>query len=599
MQNRGDKKYGPLPLVVGITGHRDLRPEDTAKLEAQVAALFAELEAAYPHTPLHILSPLAEGADRLVARIALARGVRLIVPLPMVQAEYEKDFSTSESLEEFRSLLARADRSLELPYLPGNDAGNVCDAACRAEQYALVGAYVVRHCQILIALWNGVSRGEGGGTGTILEYRHEGIPERLLATLLETESASGSTLDPPETGPVYHIVTPRRHHPELKGEPFTLNRYYPGKKVTDEEEGEAIPESQATFDRIFANMEEFNRNVLRAEADPDLSAKLRRNAGYLIADETAATLDPALRTLRQAYALTDTLAQEYQQRTFGMLKLLIGIVFLAGVAFELSAKLAPDNARLGLIFPGMIGVAWVLWYSTVSRGAWQDRYQDYRALAEGLRVEFFWRLAGIGTSVADNYLRKQRGELDWIRIAIRNLSENAGAEGTAPLGTAEHLGYVQKHWVADQARYFERATHREESRLERLEEAIQVLIATSPVVALLTALAELIPSPVQDWMHGYPLAHKLLIIAVFLLAALAGALHTYVDKRALSEHARQYERMGHLFVLAEHRLHRRLAAGEYEEARQLLTELGQESLAENGDWVMTHRERPVDVPHGG
>jgi hypothetical protein len=48
-----------------------------------------------------------------------------------------------------------------------------------------------------------------------------------------------------------------------------------------------------------------------------------------------------------------------------------------------------------------------------------DKYQDYRALAEGMRVQFYWRLAGLKLSVADHYLRKQRSELDWICSAIR------------------------------------------------------------------------------------------------------------------------------------------------------------------------------------
>ena len=31
-----------LPLVIGVTGHRDLRAEDLPKLEAEVARIFAE-----------------------------------------------------------------------------------------------------------------------------------------------------------------------------------------------------------------------------------------------------------------------------------------------------------------------------------------------------------------------------------------------------------------------------------------------------------------------------------------------------------------------------------------------------------------------------
>jgi len=66
---------GPLPLVIGITGHRALRPVDRAGLEAWVRAVFEDLRKRYPATPLVLLSPLAEGADRLATRVALEGGV--------------------------------------------------------------------------------------------------------------------------------------------------------------------------------------------------------------------------------------------------------------------------------------------------------------------------------------------------------------------------------------------------------------------------------------------------------------------------------------------------------------------------------------------
>ncbi len=39
------------------------------------------------------------------------------------------------------------------------------------------------------------------------------------------------------------------------------------------------------------------------------------------------------------------------------------------------------------------------------------KYLDYRALAEGLRVQLLWRLAGVSMDVSSNYLRKQNDEL--------------------------------------------------------------------------------------------------------------------------------------------------------------------------------------------
>src|SRR5579872_2717178 len=109
------------PLVIGVTGHRDLRPDDLPQLERKVKHIFERLRERYGSTPLLVLSPLAEGADRLVARVGLLDefGARLVAPLPMPAALYEEDFEQPGSVDEFRSLLARADCSFVLP--PGAD----------------------------------------------------------------------------------------------------------------------------------------------------------------------------------------------------------------------------------------------------------------------------------------------------------------------------------------------------------------------------------------------------------------------------------------------------------------------------------------------
>jgi hypothetical protein len=91
-------RKGPLQLFIGITGHRDLRTEDIPNLEKAIRQVFEGLARDYPHTPVFLLSPLAEGADRLAARVALEMGVSLAVPMPMPQEEYEKDFVAEGSL---------------------------------------------------------------------------------------------------------------------------------------------------------------------------------------------------------------------------------------------------------------------------------------------------------------------------------------------------------------------------------------------------------------------------------------------------------------------------------------------------------------------
>ncbi|HKP92593.1 MAG TPA: hypothetical protein VJS88_01760, partial [Chthoniobacterales bacterium] len=83
------------PFVFGVSGHRDLVATDEPELRRQVDKVFTAFAGAYSGRRFQLLSPLAEGADRLAAQTALARGITLLVPMPMAQADYEQDFTTT------------------------------------------------------------------------------------------------------------------------------------------------------------------------------------------------------------------------------------------------------------------------------------------------------------------------------------------------------------------------------------------------------------------------------------------------------------------------------------------------------------------------
>ena len=65
---------------------------------SRVRAFFIRLGEQFPGLDLQLISPLAEGADQLVAEVATDLDIPLIVPLPMEISEYEKDFASEEGL---------------------------------------------------------------------------------------------------------------------------------------------------------------------------------------------------------------------------------------------------------------------------------------------------------------------------------------------------------------------------------------------------------------------------------------------------------------------------------------------------------------------
>ncbi len=112
-----------------------------------------------------VVSPLAEGADRLVAKAVLAwptRGgsspPRLEAVLPLPADVYVQDFATAESRAEFWALRAQATAVHTLAPVPTREGA-----------YDQAGRWVVDNCDVLIAIWGGRPAAGQGGTAEIVD----------------------------------------------------------------------------------------------------------------------------------------------------------------------------------------------------------------------------------------------------------------------------------------------------------------------------------------------------------------------------------------------------------------------------------------------
>lgn len=152
-------------VAIGVTGHRFLTEVD--KIAAGVDEALREVEDAFGGQAWTVISPLADGADRLVVQRVLARSqARLVVPLPSPQRDYVTDFESDESKNEFRDLLAQAEQVVTLPL-----------AQTRGQAYAALGRYVLDRCDVLIAIWDGQdAQGIGGSGDIVAQARRRGLP---------------------------------------------------------------------------------------------------------------------------------------------------------------------------------------------------------------------------------------------------------------------------------------------------------------------------------------------------------------------------------------------------------------------------------------
>jgi uncharacterized phage-like protein YoqJ len=150
-------------LVIGITGHRSV--EETEEVQHRVDLVLEKLRLAYPNRKWIVLSLLAEGTDRIVVkkiRQFTNATAKHVVVLPLSLDEYQKDFSTPESKQEFNQLLGQADDVVEL--IPRKD---------RDEGYAQAGQYILENCDVLVAIWDGRPEKGKGGTGEIVRHARQ------------------------------------------------------------------------------------------------------------------------------------------------------------------------------------------------------------------------------------------------------------------------------------------------------------------------------------------------------------------------------------------------------------------------------------------
>jgi hypothetical protein len=555
-----------LPLVVAVTGHRDLLPAEVPGIRQAVRTFLAGLAEAYPERPLHVMSPLAEGADRLVAEIAIDMSLDLVVPLPMRKSEYMKDFDTRESREEFERLCGAASRVLELRSEQDDPRSQ------REQTYARLGVFLSAHCHVLLAVWDGKPAEKVGGTAQVVVFHHDNVMPGYAAKSVATQQM----LVDDESDLVYHVVCSRDRpggEPEQGLRP--LDCYW----FTKDERQPRSPELPPQHEKVFRRSSEFSRDALK-HAD-----RINAQRSSLLGEIGDAELRETLHDIDHLFGIADWLAIHFQKKTLLVLRITHVLAFLMGLAFILYSDLGANEHYL-YTFLALFAVASVV-QLLATRRAWHRKYLDYRTLAEGLRVQFYWAMAGIANLnpsrfMHDSFLQTQDPELGWIRNAMRYAGTLAD---TSSESTAAGLEFAITEWVGNEHRgqlaFFGRKAeerllkHRVTQRLGRLSLAVSVIVVAA---FLLGGSAT-----------GLPGDYLVTIMGTTLL--LFAVRHGYAYATAEKELIKQYEVMLRIFGNAR----RRLSAGRDDDERRLILQaLGASALDEHASWILMHRERSIE-----
>jgi hypothetical protein len=523
----------PLRVRVGVSGHRHIRGD--ARLEARVEEALgsirrlAPVSAATPVT-FTVVSALAEGADRLVARAVLeAAGADLEAPLPLPRDDYTRDFESDASKREFADLLAKAREVTELP-----------TRGTRSDAYAQVGRYIVDRCDVLTAIWDGdAARGEGGTADVVAYARQRGTP----LVWIDPARAGGIVVEAAEVGGRSRLEIDR-------------------------------------FNRSAISRTGFEREVRRQT--------LKRVDGAARAGGSGLPVRALSDWLWPYYVRADLLAERYQRwyQALGT-----GLFLMAAGAVAAAAAqvlFAPDTPQLGWVEIGlMLGLLAIVWIGR--RRRLHDRWISYRFLAERFRSAFFLALAGLGERREGGAARLHLGHEteEWLRRAFAEVwSARPRVEPTA-VDVEPLRRFLADAWIDDQAAYHRRASERNERGHRWVTAAIAGLFALTLVAALLHSVG----FGGHEEEHGteaaggFPTADMLTFLAI-ALPALGGALGGI---RAQQEFVRQAERFAmmvhHLGAAAD----RMRAAQDLDTIRAVAAEAEDLMLEENRDWFVVVR----------
>lgn len=563
-----------VPLIVGVTGHRDLVDAEVPGIRTRVRTFLKELLARFPDRGITVMSPLAEGADQLVAEEAIALRIPLIAPLPMPYELYLEDFPQGEPREGFEKLCAQAREVFELPFVEGNDAATIAaHGGRRALQYAQLGVFVCAHCHILLALWDGKPSDDLGGTGQVVRFHHDDV----MPGYTSPSAASGLILSDDESDLVYHIVVSRDRPGGAPQEPLKALDWWWHTLDNDGARTKSLPERHQ---RVFRFSAEFSHDAAK-HAD-----EILEESWTLMPATGINELPPGLGDIDQVFRTADWLAIFYQKRLLRTLQLKHVIALLMGLMYILYSDY--DASQLYLYsFLGMFvlvtGIHWL-----AEKRNWHRKYLDYRTLAEGLRVQFYWAASGvrrgkISKFAHDNFLQTQDSDLGWIR----NVMRAAGIECDASdYRKREGLEFTLREWLGDassgQLGYYRR------KGAERLRRHRRIQFLSNMVfwIGFIAIASLIILSPSANERLHDPLS---ILMGVMLL--LVGIGQSYSFSLGDAELLKQYSFMCRIFGNARRRIDK---LDSDDEKRRVLRVLGNAALDENAQWILMHRERALD-----
>jgi hypothetical protein len=245
--------------------------------------------------------------------------------------------------------------------------------------------------------------------------------------------------------------------------------------------------------------------------------------------------------------------------------------------------------------------AWFL-YARAKVQQWEFYHQDYRLLAECLRIQYLWGILGTGRDVVEELPATAPSGSGWVASALRALRRR---QPLYPAGTdsdaSNRTQWVRSAFLEHQIRYHEDVLigyrKRASRNVKRLSQISGLIFLTTVVVLFVhvTSSATL-SSPVLGEMGR----HVVIILMLISLATWAAL------RRAIENYGWEAEAQRGELVLSELRLAARAIdqpppdpMTRLAQTQVAINRCGRSFAKDQATWHALHRARPIEAVSGG
>jgi hypothetical protein len=553
----------PIELRIGVSGHRYLRRDDDALSDAVAREIglirqrCTNADTNWTAVGLTVVSPLAEGADRIVAHAAIRAGARLEAILPLRPSDYRTDFHTSESAAEFEALLDQAANVTVIP-----------PAGSRKAAYGRGGRAIVDRSDVMLVLWDTAEAHGAGGTAEIVAYaRQRNVPLHVIRinpqtrTVADPAAANGGSAVPVRAEAGLGAVSAAPARPSRPTTP-AATRAIDG--ASPDGYGPLHPDA-------FAKLDSYNRWLSRnpprsddlATFDPSLEGRFGQHIApyWRAADHAALTFQSHFRLIGRLQYLLSAAAV---------------VIVASQIVFDLNPRIVWGE------FSTLVLLVAILVYARVKKPL--EKWISSRYLAERLRSSLYLSMASIVDPLATAELAERDDDPseEWLRRGLSEIWCHGPSSDQSSPDVLELRTRIAESWLVPQIAYhgaLARRCHRNHRRFARLA---VILFALSAAAALVHSAGLLEKTDLPRYVS---------LISV-VVPAIGAAISGYAAQRDYARQAIRSDAMQKSLTLALGDLSE---AADLGQLQRIVLRIDQRMLGDSAEWYTGTRLHELEL----